>query len=505
MNFKKSINNVFFGLSTQLILMIFGFILPRLMISGYGSEVNGLFSTINNIYMYLALVVAGISTSAIQALYKPIVEKNHDKINQILATTRKYFYQCTIVYLIGVIIITILLPVVLNSSIKDWQIAAIVFIEGVTGAFNFIFLAGVISLLTAEGKNYVVSNITFIGTVITYLVKIILVNLHVNIVILQLSYFCVSILSILIYRWYFNQKYKWISKKVKPEHGILKQRYSILIHQIVYLVFNNTDVVLLSIFCGLKVTSVYSIYNMIFIYLFKVINSIFNGIKFNLGQTYNKSIDQYIILHDTYKSIYCAFVFSIFSITYILLLPFINLYTSGIVDINYYDNYLPFLFCMVNLLSSCRQLENNLITIAYHAKQTLVRAIVEALLNLVVSIILIQKIGIYGCLFGTIVALLYRTNEIIIYCNKKILHRKPMQSYLTLLANFTLFGLIVFLSPLISINISSYWSFIKWGAILSPIIILCYFSLNFLVNIKGYKFIKNIIRYNLGVPKSLKV
>ena len=80
------------------------------------------------------------------------------------------------------------------------------------------------------------------------------------------------------------------------------------------------------------------------------------------------------------------------------------------------------------MLSACRVVDNQLIKLSFHAKQTVVRSMIEAAINVIVSIAAVQFIGIYGVLLGTIAALLYRTNDFIIYANTKILMRSPKKN-----------------------------------------------------------------------------
>lgn len=493
MKFKRAIYNVVFGLMAQILTIALGIVVPRLILKGYGSEVNGLFSTINNIYTYLALIEGGIATSALQALYKPVRENNRGEINQILSTTKKYYHRCSIYYFVGVLSLAVILPFAVQTTINRWVIVGIVILQGMASLMNFYLIASLTVLLSAEGKGYVQTNITLVTNVLTNVVKIVLVNLSVNIVFLQVGYFCVSMISILIYLIYFKRNYGWIDTNNRGTDIALKQKNAFLVHQIVYVIFNNTDVVLLSVLCGLKVSSVYAIYNMLFVYILSLINSIFNGLKFTLGHVYSESREKYVTVHDTYQSLYCAFVFAMFSICYILIAPFIRLYTDGISDIQYADKYLPILFCMVNLLSCCRSTENNLISLAFHAQQTLPRTIAEAVINLGCSILLIRQFGIYGCLLGTIIALLYRTNDIIIYANTRILKRKPIRAYITVLTNFALFFLIVWGNRYMNLHIGSYMDFVFWGCVLTPCIFAVYIIVNGIVNVKGYQYIGGIV------------
>ena len=64
MKFKRSIKNIMMAVISQIIGVALAIMIPRLVITGYGSEVNGLLSTIGNIYTYLALIETGIGTVA---------------------------------------------------------------------------------------------------------------------------------------------------------------------------------------------------------------------------------------------------------------------------------------------------------------------------------------------------------------------------------------------------------------------------------------------------------
>ena len=65
---KRGIWNVASALIQQLLVIAFGLILPRLFITGYGSEMNGLLSSVSQAYVYVSLIGGGIGTAALQAL-----------------------------------------------------------------------------------------------------------------------------------------------------------------------------------------------------------------------------------------------------------------------------------------------------------------------------------------------------------------------------------------------------------------------------------------------------
>lgn len=306
-------------------------------------------------------------------------------------------------------------------------------------------------------------------------------------------YVGVNIFEVIIYHTVFRKRYAWIDMTTTPNKGALKQRNSFVVHEIANVIFSSTDVLVLSIFCDLRAASIYAIYNLVFAAVSTLINQVHSGCYFILGQTYNENKERYIKVHDMFDTYYMAGVFSIISVTYLLILPFVRLYTKGVTEINYIDPLLPLLFCSIQLLSCCRITSSNLIKIAGHAKKTINRALIEAAINLSVSLILVRVIGIYGVLLGTIVALLYRTNDMILYANKHILQRNPMKTYRTVFVNLASFIAVILLSTKIVFSISDYVQFFATGLLLSIVISSFYMILNSIFDRASFEFVKNII------------
>ena len=112
-------------------------------------------------------------------------------------------------------------------------------------------------------------------------------------------------------------------------------------------------------------------------------------------------------------------------------------------DINYIDWKLPVLIGAFQLLTYGRTSANFVISIAGKFKETQWRAWLETIINLVVSFVCVFEFGIYGVLAGTIAALLYRANDIIIFANKVILNRSPWPTYRRWLINLLIFVIMV--------------------------------------------------------------
>ena len=180
------------------------------------------------------------------------------------------------------------------------------------------------------------------------------------------------------------------------------------------------------------------------------------------------------------------------SVCYFLIIPFVNLYTSGVNDTNYIYDFLPLLFCLVQILSWSRYVTGNLIGISFRQKPAVKVNIAEAMINLLLSLILVWKMGIEGVLSATVVALPLK----VIYCTYisdiVILKRKPMKTVSILGINYFLFFVYVLLYRFINIKISNYFQFFVSGLFITLFVGISFILANLLVNQDAIEMIKSI-------------
>ena len=89
---KKFMRNTVASVFQQAVVIIVGLILPRVMLVCYGSEINGITSSIQQFINYFTLVEAGIGASAIFALYKPLARQDHSRISSIVTAARNFSF-----------------------------------------------------------------------------------------------------------------------------------------------------------------------------------------------------------------------------------------------------------------------------------------------------------------------------------------------------------------------------------------------------------------------------
>mgnify|MGYP002710028825 CR=1 FL=1 len=443
---KKGILNIVTTLISQVVIIVTGVLIPKLILASYGSETNGLINSVTQIINYFSLFEAGVGLAALQALYRPVSFNNRFEISKIMVAANNFYKKTGLFYILSVLLLAILYPFFINTNIPYIVIFLIIIFSGLGNSIHFIYQAKYKLLMQAEGNSYVISFVTTIIQIILCFARIILMYMGYDIILVQFSYFAVCILQMIIYHIYVKFHYNWLDYNVDPNNESLSQKNSTLIHQISSLILNSTDVLLLTLLTkNLKIVSVYTVYNLIVTMVTTLIQQINSGFDFKLGQLFNTDKNTYVICFEAMETFNAILSFTSISIAYIFIVPFVRIYTAGITDINYIKAGYALFFLIGPLLTMLRIPSNSMVNYAGHFRKTQWRAIIETAINLSVSIALIPKFGIYGALAGTIIALLYRTNDLILYCHKHLLNNKAYSSYKKIICGLVIFiGVVLF-------------------------------------------------------------
>jgi O-antigen/teichoic acid export membrane protein len=476
---SKLIKNLITPILTHGLLLVASVVTSYTVLVGYGSETNGLISSVNQIFNYLALLEAGIGTATTQALYTAMA-KSREQTQDLLGASQGYFRRSARLHMLGMIATSFLWPLLVDSSIPYWTIWGVVFFQGIANVITFAYCSTITCYLSVKGAHYVNNNAHFVTTILSYLLKLLISISGMDITLLSLSMIAVNVGKCVFLRWYMGRTFPEIRIPRKGDSSLLKQRNSFLIHEISGVIFYSTDTIVISVFCGLTEASIYAVYSLVLVALRNIIGQAFTGTKYVLGNKYGQDRDHYLPLHDAYNSVYMVASFIIYTVAFLLLIPFVGLYTKDVADARYIDPLLPILFVVIELLSASRIVDGEVIRFSYHATKTLTRSITEAVLNLGVSLVCVQFMGIYGVLVGTAVALTYRANDIILYTNHRILKRSSWKEYLLCGVNFGIFALFVWAADWLKPTADSFLALLGLAVVVSAAVAVVYLAVNLL-------------------------
>ena len=411
---RRVLHNMCSSLLYNLSVILFGLLLPRLYLTSFGSELNGLDSTIKQIFSCLTLLEAGVGLASQQAYYLPVAVGDRKAINGIFSATHHYYHRTGIVYLLVTVVFALLYPLCINTVLSYGTVSLIVVFYGIPGIVSYLVQGKYRSFMEVEGKNYVITYITTATMAAGNLLRMLALLFTRSILLVQMTYCVPSALQVLV-------------------------------HQLTSIVFNNTDTILISSLCGLASASVYTIYMLFFSNIEKLFYSIVNSISFRLGQLFYVEPEKFKRLYRLYDALYLSAAFALFTTVAVFLMPIIALYTSGVTDAEYLDTRLLVLFTAVELLSSAKQPLGMLLNISGRFEETRQQALIEMGINLLVSVMSVMRFGIAGCLFGTLAAHLYRYTALILFTRTKVLGESPVGDFVRLGVNGLLCVVLLYL------------------------------------------------------------
>lgn len=492
MDSTRGFKNIIFGFLSKLIIMGFGVLVPRLVLVNLGSESNGLLNVVSTALTYMSLLEAGVGTATLQALYRPVAEGDRDSINRIMSATNYYYRRTGKVYFALIVIVAAVLSFFMRTNIAKSRVFIVVLLAGFSGVIDYFFQGKFRILLAAEGKNYVTTNITTIVSVATNIAKAVVLIAGGDVVAVQFVSFVINLCRMVAFSVYEHVHYSWIDYAADPDFDAISEKDAVLVHQVSSLIFGNTDVLVLSLFGSLADVSVYTMYSMIYSLAMGVAAAFSDGFTYALGQSFHDR-ERYLRVFDAYETYNMAFTASIFCICHVMILPFLKLYTAGVEDAIYVNRYLPWFFSFLHLLNNGRASSQSTINIAQRFEDTKWRSVLESVINVIVSLVATYKYGIYGVLIGTIAALLYRTNDMIVY-SAGILKRSCLITYRRWCINIFLFIILTVTASDIGISCDNYDSLISIGLAMTGIVLPIFLILNSLLEPKSASLVFGIIR-----------
>ncbi|MGX6445627.1 lipopolysaccharide biosynthesis protein [Neobacillus sp. K501] len=404
MRLKKSIKNIMFSLIYYFVNVISTFVIRKVLIITIGIQGVGLNSLFNEVIMMLSLAEMGVGTAIIYSLYKPLAENNQQKVKELMNLFRKaYLTIAGIVIIIGLSLVPFIHLIVKETGYNDNYIKYIFILFVAQSAISYCF-AYKRSLLIADQR-------TYISATVDAAFK--LISVVSSISILWLSNRFDAFLYSLIFWSLLNNI--WVARKTNTLYPYLKGNKEILprkekrkvfqnvkdlfISRVSGTVTNSTDNVLISVFVNTIEVGIYSNYALIINAFKQALVQFDIALQGSVGNLYAEgNTDQtinvlkkltyiYFVLATVFCTSYISsgtsFVSAIFGDTYqltmpVLLLTAVNLYFHAV-----------------------RGPVWQVISVSGLFKQDKYIAILGTIVNLIVSVIMGWRYGVFGIFLGT--------------------------------------------------------------------------------------------------------
>lgn len=430
---QSAVKNIAFGQIGNFITLLLNFILRSVFIDHLGDTLNGVNDLYTGILSVLSMAELGIGTALNYSLYKPVADKDYEKIKSYMLFYKKAYRVIGIVIAAAGLALSPFLPWLVKQpegiAVRDLTLYYYIFLFNTVSSY---FVAYKYSLVNAEQKNYIQTNILTVTKMITVSLQITVVLATGNFYVYLLTAAFVELLQKIFVTVYLNRRYPYLrdrkaAKLSKAETGeIAAKTKALVFHKVGDVARLQTDSMIISAFINVTVTGFVGNYNMVINSAANVVNIFFNSVLSGFGNLIaTESRDRQYRMFKVYRFAAC-WIYGFTAVGFsILLTPFIVLWKGEARTLAY-----GVVLCILIdfYFKGERIVLSNFKTAAGVFEQDKYLALIQGIVNLIISIVLVRRIGLIGVYIGTIVSGLIAniTKPVIIY---KVILDRPVGGY----------------------------------------------------------------------------
>ena len=459
---KKFAFNAITSFFLQVTTIICGFILPRMIMTSYGSNVNGLLNSIAQFLSVITFLEFGIGAVIQSALYAPLVRQDFLSVSKIWVSGNKFFRKIAYILLVYIVFLTICYPALFQQQFNWLYEATLILMISVSTFVQYYFGAMDGLLLSADQRGYIQYIIQIIIVLSNTIISVILIWCGASIHLVKGATSLIYLARPFFLRWYTNRYYA-LDRKICYTEEPVKNKLSGAMQHIAYMILNGTDIIVLTLCSTLENVSVYSVYNLVISGLKQVFTILDNSFHALIGELWaRQDISKLNYIFGIMEWIFHTVAVFVFGCALVLMIPFVIVYTNGITDADYVQplfSVLITLSCMINLLSYPYKI---LILVAGHFRETQWKFFISAILNMAISLFSVWKFGLVGVAAGTLIAMIYQDIWMIWYVSKHLNHWSLEKVLKQFFVDAVSFGIGLILSR--SFELSEY-TYIAWGVL----------------------------------------
>ena len=393
----------------------------------YGSAYNGIVSSITQFLNIVSVLRLGVAGALRVSLYRSLADDDVDRTSRIIRSSELYMRKIGCIILVYILVLTIVYPFIVKDEASIIDSIMLVVALGLGTLGQYFFGLTYSTLLDADQRQYIYNIVQTCTVIINTIISVLLIVLGLALPAVKLMSGLLFLISPFVLSRYVIKSYK-INTKCIPDSEALSQRRDAMGHSIANIVHENTDIIILTLFTDVKIVSVYSVYALIMNGLKQVLYVFTTGSEAVFGNMWAKKENESISRNlSIFEYVIGLFVSIVFSATCVLVIPFVSLYTSGINDVNYILPLYAAVIVLAQIFYCIRLPYLTLTQAAGKYKETKKGAYLEAVINLVLSIILVNFVGIIGTAIGTLAANLFRTIQYVSFVYRNLVVKKPIE------------------------------------------------------------------------------
>lgn len=404
----SSIKNLIFSLVGQVAGVGINFVARIVFLKILTAEYLGLNGLFSNILSMLSLMELGVGSAMTFSLYKPLAQKDNEKIKSLMRLYRKAYITIGVLILIIGILITPLLPYFIDEMPNISENINVIYILFVINTAISYFYSYKRSLIISDQKRYIATAyrysfyffLNIAQIVVLYITKNYIWYLITQIIFTFLENVALSIKADKMYTYLREKNIKKLKKEDTTK--IKKNVIAMIGHKIGGIVVNGTDNIVLSKFVGLVEVGIYSNYYLIINALNIVLGQVFNAITASVGNLI--AIESKERAYSVFKKTFFL-NFWVYGFSSICLLVLFNDFITIWLGSEYLFTMDIVLVLVINFyITGMRKAVLTFRDATGLYWEDRYKPFVEAIINLVSSIVLVQLLGTVGVFIGTFIS-----------------------------------------------------------------------------------------------------
>ena len=430
--------NVVSTVSLQVVTLLSGFVIPRLILDSFGSEINGLVVSLTQFLNYISLIEGGVGAVILANLYKPLATGDKAKISAVVVTANRFFQKLALLFLVYQFVLAAVYPFFVKTELSWTYISTLTIILGLSTFIQYYFSLTWRLLLQADKRMYFSAFVQGVAVVLNLAVTIVLLRVYPSVHVVKIGAGLVFFSQPLILNRYILRHYS-IDRSAQQDPTLLAQRWDGFGINVASMVHGSTATVILTLITGLSSVSVFNVYLLVANGLKALITSISSGLVPTIGNYYAKGeLEDAKRLFDMYDLLMFFVSFLCFTVAAVTVAPFALLYAENATDAEYYRPFLGAVLMAGECFFCIRDPYVNMAYSAGHFRQVSKYAYAEAAGNILLSVPFTLLLGMDGVVIGLLVSVLYRTIAQVYYLKNNILHRPARSFWIKIVA----FGLV---------------------------------------------------------------
>lgn len=430
---KNSCLNFGTGLGGQLLSIGLKFVTRTVFIYTLGKSylgINGLFS---DILTMLSLTELGFDTAINFKLYKPLAEKDTKRVRLLM----KFYRQAYTAVGMAILLLGLCMIPLLRFLIKDYESLEVLGINAVLifvlyllqSVSTYLLFAYRSAIIKADQKQYILNIAEYVITILTNIFQIIVLFVWHDFILYTASVIGFNILknlvnAVIAQRYYpevFTKEKESISKE--EVKGLFKDCGALFVYKVNGVVLKATDNMVLSTFIGLAIVGLYSNYLLFYTTIKTLLNRVYTATKASMGNLFavssvEKKYQFFEIMNFVTIILYGTASVGVAVVANELIHCWIG---DGYMIAQPLSVLIGIEILFVGLKTNLGQVRN----ISGAFRQMWFRPVLGIIINLGVSVAMVQKFGIYGVIIGTITADLL-TNFMV---DPSVIHKYSFQNY----------------------------------------------------------------------------